>query len=95
MLSLPSRWLPRHLPVLLRLTIPLLLLPLYSRTGSRGVGDGLAGPPDTGYGLLLLPVLSLLCGRPLQQLLLVQHLRRQLTLQMYPVESVVNCGERQ
>ena len=83
MLSLPRRLLSRHLPVLLCLTVPLLRLPLHSRTCSRSVAHGLAGPPDAGYGLRLLPMLGLLSGRSLQQLLLVQHLRRQLTLRKH------------
>ena len=83
MLSLPRRLLSRHLPVLLCLTELLLRLPLHSRTCSRSVAHGLAGSPNTGHSLWLLPVLGLLSGRSLQQLLLVQHLRRQLTLQKH------------
>ena len=85
MLSLPRRRLSRHLPTLLCLTIPLLRLPLHSRTCSRSIAHGLAGPPNARHSLWLLPMLGLLSGRPLQQLLLVQHLRRQLTLQEHHI----------
>ena len=89
MLSLPSRLLSRRLPVLLYLTIRLLRLPLHSRTCSRSVAHGLARPPNAGYGLWLLPMLGLLSGRPLQQLLLVQHLRRQLPLRKHHIRSAL------
>ncbi len=67
-----------------RLIVPwhLLLLLLLGSTCGESIGKSLIGAPDIGQ--CLLPALLRLLGcHPLQQLLLVQHLRRQLALQMY------------
>lgn len=62
--------------------LPLLLLLLLGRACGKGICQALGRAPDAGR-CLLPALLSLLCCHPLQQLLLVQHLRRQLALQLH------------
>ncbi len=66
-----------------RLIVPWhLLLLLLGSTCGESIGECLIGAPDIGQ--CLLPALLRLLGcHPLQQLLLVQHLRRQLALHMH------------
>ena len=67
-----------------RLIVPwhLLLLLLLGSTCGQSIGKSLIGAPDVGQ--CLLPALLRLLGcHPLQQLLLVQHLRRQLALRVH------------
>ena len=73
--------LSRRLVVLWR-----LLLLLLGSARNKSLGEALIRVPDTGC-CLLPALLGLLCCRPLQQLLLVQHLRRQLALHLHKMLS--------
>ena len=62
---------------------------LHDSACGKGVSKTLSGVPHRGSALLL--SLLVLRGRPLQQLLLVQHLCRQLALHMHvPMLSAEN-----